>query len=370
MIKSIDNELALHEKFIDIRGVEVQPNKIQLLASLGALLRKYSAPFSNSHGGHLHVKNDQHSSWSENQYNARVAIIYSWVVLTFFGLLLYFFLASTLNKIFNNFNNAIERISKHKLNEKIPIQGPLELRKISFRLNNLRLQMSQEKDQQRNFLSHISHQIKTPLTSIIEGSKLLDEQRLGSMNREQQEIANILVRSSSELQRSIENLLDYNASIALKNAATRRRLDLSNLVNQALDNNQLLIRQKKLSIDKQLESVFAKVHSDQLISVFDNLISNAIKHSPEEGLITLKLTNKQAGLITFLIQDQGEGIEEHHTQFIFDPFYAGPQAKQTTLKGTGLGLSIAKQYVNDHNGKIELLKNNKGARFKITLPSN
>ncbi|MFT6407263.1 MAG: two-component system sensor histidine kinase GlrK [Arenicella sp.] len=230
--------------------------------------------------------------------------------------------------------------------------------------------MSDHEEQPQTFLRYISHEIKTPLTSIIEGSRLLDKKLLGEMNQEQQEITNTLVRSSAELQRAIVNLLDYNCSLALKKVGWRTRLNLSQLIKHALSNNQLSIRQKQLAINTQLERCFVDVDHGQLLTVFDNLISNAIKHSPAHSTIKIKLDNIHSKEVCVLIEDQGLGIKEEDREFIFDPFYVGMQPRQSALKRTGLGLSIAKRYIDDHSDKLLLLKSLDGAVFKVTLPRN
>jgi len=367
-VKSIDDELALHVEFVESGEPNLNLDDATILISFGALLRKHSTPFSEANDDHSHNQIGQLSSWTEHLRNARAAIIYCWLFLLFFGAFVYLALATNLQRIFTRLANAIDNLRQYNLTKKIRIDGPFDMTGLSTSLENLRLTMSSNEEQQQRFLQHISHEIKTPLASIKEGSKLLDEQMLGEMNNEQQEITNILVRSSVELQRAIENLLDYNATVALKQATKLKRLDLAKLARQALSNNELSIKQKELLVDAQLDECRGDFDQGQILTVFDNLISNAIKHSPTKGTIGIKLSNNGTDEISFLVTDQGPGVSKRDERFIFDPFYVGAQRTETTLKGTGLGLSIAKQYVRDHSGELALIKNRKGAAFKVVLP--
>ena len=370
MVKSVDDELSAHVAVIQSGKLDSLIGESESLLSFGAFLRKHSAPFSKTDNDHLYDKTDQSHNWTENLRNARTAIIYCWIILILSGSFVYLALATNLQRTFKRLATAIDSLRKPNAANEIRLDVPFELTDVSTSLENLRLKMTHEDVQQQRFLRHISHEIKTPLASIKEGSKLLDEQVLGEMNSEQHEITNILVRSSADLQRAVENLLDYNEAVAFKQAIQRKPLDLAELARQALSNNELAIKQKQLLVNAQIEACHGNVDQNRILAVFDNLISNAIKHSPVEGSINIRLEKKGFREIIFLIQDQGPGISEQDEKFIFTPFYVGAQATETTLKGTGLGLSIAKQYVDEHKGILSLVKNRKGAVFKVVLPSN
>ncbi len=370
MVKSIDDELAMHVEMINSGDHNSVSRRSEILVSLGAILREHSVPFSNTHNNAIYDEDDQLSSTTENLRNVRAAIIYGWIFLITGGTLAYFTLSTNLHRIFKGLVEAIDSLRKHDFNDKIRLESPYDVSDISKSLENLRLKMTHEEVEQQRFLRHISHEIKTPLTSIVEGSKLLDDQMLGTMNEEQREITSILVRSGKELQSAVENLLDYNAAVSLKPANQRRPLDLAELIRQALSNNELPIKQKQLTVNTRLSPCHGNVDQSQILTVFDNLISNAVKHSPFKGTISIKLEKNQSSDIIFLIRDQGLGVKEQDKKRIFEPFYVGAQASETTLKGTGLGLSIAKQYIEEHRGELNLVTSQKGAIFKIVLPSN
>ena len=140
------------------------------------------------------------------------------------------------------------------------------------------------------------------------------------------------------------------------------------MVEQALKKHELTIRNNNISIKLQLDELSLSIDSEQILSVFNNLISNAIKHSPKSGMIDIRLTDSKDGHINFAIQDQGKGVSAGHEELIFEPFFVGKQNSKMTLRGTGLGLSIAKQYVDAHNGDIRVIESQLGAIFQVTLP--
>jgi len=143
-------------------------------------------------------------------------------------------------------------------------------------------------------------------------------------------------------------------------------VDLSELVDLALEKHALTIKTKQLVIQKKTQIMRVFVDRDQMITVLDNLLSNAIKFSPEKGIIQLILSQRRNENI-FTIVDQGPGISKSQRRSIFNAFFVGEQANHSILKGTGLGLSIAKQLVEAHSGTLKLLNTKKGAAFRVTL---
>lgn len=290
-----------------------------------------------------------------------------WVLLLLLGLSIVFWLTSSINKPFKILSDKVNSLGANKLDTPVVLNGPKDIVLISEGVNQLRIRLRENERQQHQFLRHISHEIKTPLTSIKEGTQLLEDELLGPINSEQREITNILIRSTAELQESIENLLNYNSLISNKNIKQRERVDLKTLIHNSLDKQALPIKNKRLVIKLNLAKALAFVDREQINTVFDNLLSNAIKFSPNQGVIKLALVELNAKVI-FNIEDQGPGVNDEQKLLIFEAFYVGDKIKHTTLKGTGLGLSIAKQYVETHHdGTLRLLNSKSGAIFQMVL---
>ena len=129
--------------------------------------------------------------------------------------------------------------------------------------------------------------------------------------------------------------------------------------------NSILARNIKL--DVQLVSVAIYGNRNQLKTVFDNLVGNAVKFTPDQGLIRV-LLKADSKIAACLVEDSGGGVDEEERAQIFSPFFQGKKAVKSVIKGSGLGLAISKEYVQNHGGTIRLLPSKKGARFAVTLP--
>jgi len=335
------------------------------LIGIGAYLRKAKLPFSVAPS--FNDASTRNRMVAQNLSDVRTALIYVWATIFLAGGLAILRLGFILNRPLLKLTNSIERLARDDLEEPVNIVGPGNIEEMGKGLEKLRRRLLESSKQQMQFLRHISHEIKTPLTTIKEGSKLLDDQLLGSLNPEQIEVAEILVKSSTELQIAIENLLNYSAAVSQQGLVQRDLADIPSLIHRAIEKHELSIRQKELIVVNDISP--CKIYADetQILTVFDNLISNAVKHSPQSGQLSLQLNPLKNNSIEFIIRDQGPGVKKEQRHAIFDAFFVGDQAAQTTLKGTGLGLSIAKQYIEAHDGIIQLLNTRKGAEFRVVL---
>ena len=272
---------------------------------------------------------------------------------------------------------AIRRLGQGHYAEPISIDGPGDLRSLGERLDWLRAQLEALEQQKQRFLRHVSHELKTPLTAIREGSELLSDEVGGTLSPQQREIAGILRESSLRLQKMIENLLNYTAVQFQKPQLKLQKLMLAELIEEILANYTLTLTNKQIAIWRDFE-VFGLANEtipggtmlgdeEKLHTVIDNLISNAIKYTPQSGniRISIKLEGKFA---VIEVHDSGAGVLASDRASLFDPFYRGDGTHEGLVSGSGLGLSIAKEYVDAHGGEIVLLPSELGAHFRVRLP--
>lgn len=374
MVSAFEDELKLHVAYFKTGEFEPYIAENNSLIKVGAFLRKNNFPFTNGKFGVERVDNHSvapsHSLWAEGVKDAEIALIYSWGLLLSIGTATYLLVAFRIHSSFQKLLADVKTLQSDQNDQAILIEGPADVSNISASLENLRRQLYDDQQQQQAYIRHISHEIKTPLTSIKEGATLLTEDLLGPMNSEQKEVSDILLKSSNELQNAVENLLNYNSISASNNELKRSTIELSALVQIALEKHELIVKQKNLRMTLNLEEVTASVDNLKIITVFENLISNAIKHTPQNGNIEIWLRKQQDINIEFRVKDTGPGIAEAEQKTIFDPFFVGQSAEYSTLKGTGLGLSIAKQYVLEHHGEITLIGSKHGAVFQVLLPNH
>lgn len=264
----------------------------------------------------------------------------------------------------------IFRLQQGHFDHEIKVTGSPEIQEIAQALENMRTRLQALELQKSSFIRHISHELKTPLAAIREGTELLYDNSVGELNAEQQEIAHIIKNSVFRLQKHIEDLLDFNIVLDSTSLQDSEPMPINDVLYQVMTERKLDIKRKKLTFKNNLSDIWLISNRKQVAVIIDNILSNAIKYSPDEGVIEISstLVNEQLQLI---ISDQGIGIAQENHEKIFDAFYQGPPPEHSTIKGSGLGLTIVKELLLRLNGKIELLHDKsgqQGTKIKITLP--
>lgn len=266
---------------------------------------------------------------------------------------------------------AISRLGENRFDRPIAVDGPADLRRIGLQLEWLRQRLSDLEADKARFLRHISHELKTPLAALREGVALLEEEVVGTLTDTQREIAAILRQNTIALQMQIEDLLRYNAAAFGAQQLHCVPTSLRALLQQVIESQRLQWQAR----DLQIELVGPVSGPDQLVSVdpdklqvaLSNLLSNAVRFSPQGGTIRLVPGTVSDG-ITIDCIDQGPGIAPIDAARIFEPFYQGMRQPAGARSGNGIGLSIVHEYVAAHRGTVRLLPHEGGAHFRIELP--
>jgi two-component system sensor histidine kinase GlrK len=263
-------------------------------------------------------------------------------------------------------SEGIRGLGEGQFAKPIRVEGPGDMVRLGAQLDWLRERLVTLEAQKTRFLQHISHELKTPLTALREGSDLLASGVVGNLNAEQREIARILQENSIELRKLIEGLLNYSAVHAQASYLDAKIVQLRDVVRRVVNDRKLPIVSKGIRIELNCEHVTAYCDEEKIRIVLDNLLSNAVKYSPERGLISVKLYKEHADAV-FEVRDEGAGIPPTEREKIFEAFYRGTDMPVAAIKGSGLGLSIVKEYVQLHKGSIEVL-DGPGAHFRIRFP--
>ena len=266
-------------------------------------------------------------------------------------------------------DQAIRRLGAGEFESDIRVVGPADLKYLGGRLDWLRQRLIELEQQKRLFLRHVSHELKTPLTALREGSELLVEGTVGPLAPAQREIVEILRQKSLQLQRLIDDLLNYHRVQETVGRLDLKAVRLDRVVEQVLEDHRLAAQARRIRADLRLDPVALQADEDKLRAVTANLVSNAIKYSPDEGMISLAL-RQQGGEVVLDIGDAGPGVPVEDREKVFDWFYQGEGPPRGRLRGSGLGLAIAREFVLAHGGRIEILEESgPGAHFRVTLPS-
>jgi two-component system sensor histidine kinase GlrK len=265
---------------------------------------------------------------------------------------------------------AIGNIGHGRLSEPVSVQGPSDLKALGRQLEWLRVRLLEIAEERNRFLRHMSHELKTPLANIREGSELLVEGAVGSLSAEQREVTGILRDNSLRLQRLIENLLSYSEWQAKRSELELGEIRLLPLVKSAIETYQLPINTHGLRLDLQVPDLTLQADRAKLKLILDNLISNAVKFTPDGGTITLRAAYDDPGEhLLFDVADTGPGIPTDERPRIFDAFYQGATPQGGLVRGTGIGLSVVQEFVHAHGGAIEIVDGEfPGAHFRVRLP--
>ena len=252
----------------------------------------------------------------------------------------------------------IKRLEQGDFQRRITINGSTEIKEIADALEMMRTRLHALELQKSSFIRHISHELKTPLAAIREGTELLYDNSVGPLNDEQQEISLIIKSSVERLQRLIEDLLNFNIVLDSTSLQDREKIMLSRLIESVLQERKLDIKRKRLTINQRADEQSASTivlysNTKQLTVIFDNLLSNAIKYSPDEGVISLTFEIEK-GQLLLTITDQGPGIAKEQQARVFDAFYQGTAPQDNIIKGSGLGLTIVKELLMRLNGSIAI----------------
>lgn len=267
---------------------------------------------------------------------------------------------------------TIEEASRNLSNgeyQQIPLQGPDEVQALAGAYNEMIDQVQASQQSQRDFVANVSHELKTPLTSIQGFSQAMLDGTVDS-GPALTKAAGIIKTEADRMYRLVVDLLDLARFDAGTIVLDRKALELSKLLTHVV--NQLIPQaaeaRVKLSLDVDpLPTCVGD--EDRLAQVFTNLVDNAIKHTPVNGFVKLN-ARSEAGLVRVKIIDSGKGIPEEHLGRIFERFYKVDGSRKKEGKpGTGLGLAIAQQIVQAHEGTISVRSTlGEGSVFEVTIP--
>jgi PAS domain S-box-containing protein len=220
-----------------------------------------------------------------------------------------------------------------------------------------------------NFIATISHELKTPISSIKMSLKLLEDNRIGNMNTEQKQLLENIDEDARRLLQITGELLDMAQVETGKLQLNFGKTHPANIVDYAVKALKTTAEQKQVSInvhcDEDLPDV--KADLDKTTWVLINLLSNAIKYSHEKSVVDLVVKQYKADEIEFSVQDHGRGIDQKYLARIFERYFKVPGATFDQT-GTGLGLAIAKDFIEAQAGKIGVESElGEGSRFYFTL---
>lgn len=275
---------------------------------------------------------------------------------------------SLLMRPLRQIDQAINQLGKGTFSKAIVVRGPSDMVSLGQQLEWLRIRLLELAQERNRFLRHMSHELKTPLANIREGTELLMDGAVGELDSNQREVTTILRDNSIKLQHLIENLLSFSAWQARHTGLELSEFRLRPLIKSTLETHQLTLLAQRVHLELKVEDIELKADRAKLKLILDNLLSNALKYSPRGGTIYIHAHVEKQSLVLD-IGDTGAGIPKDERAAIFEAFYSGKAPQSGHLKGTGIGLSVVSEFVQAHGGSIEIVDGVfPGAHFRVRLP--
>jgi signal transduction histidine kinase/CheY-like chemotaxis protein len=221
-----------------------------------------------------------------------------------------------------------------------------------------------------DFNAMIVHDLRAPLTSIMSGVAIIEDGLVGPVTEEQKTWLSKIESSSHKLLDLINDFLDLSKIEAGRLDLTKEEMRIADLARASLEDFAVLSREKKIALSSRVDAA-CRVVADRgrLGQVFSNLLSNALKFTPEGGAIEIGAHAQSAAEIKLWVKDTGVGIPASEMENLFDKYRQTQSGKSSKHKGTGLGLAICKMIVESHGGKIWAESaEGKGTTFFFTLP--
>ncbi|QHA93139.1 HAMP domain-containing sensor histidine kinase [Bacillus sp. N1-1] len=263
-------------------------------------------------------------------------------------------------------SQATNKVGEEGFTVQLDIQRKDEIGQLTQNFNEMISRLGELDKLRKSFVSNVSHDIQTPLLNIQGYSRLLESDTL--TEKEKSSYLNVIQDETKRMSILTKQLLTLSSLDPKENNLSRETVELSGQFRSLLQRYYWLFNEENLSLTYSLDDVKVKGNTDLLYTVWENLLTNAIKYNKPGGSIQISLEDAHEQIeITF--RDSGIGLGPSEKEQIFDRFYRADLARTRTKQGTGLGLSIVKEIVELHGGHISVdSQMNKGTTFKVVLP--
>ena len=260
---------------------------------------------------------------------------------------------------------AAEQMANGDYSQRIKPEGPKEIKALAESFNRMTENVEQAQLKLRHFVADVSHELRSPLTSIqgfaqalLDGTAADDATKLKA--------AQIIDEESRRLRHQVDDLLELSRMQSNQITFHKDPVDISETLEHCVDILAVQAKQKQVTFDlKEEPDLIVTGDNDGLEQVFINLLDNAIKNSPIGGKVSIGSGRIDGKSARVTVADEGPGIHPDHLAHVFERFYQVPGART----GVGLGLTIAKEIVIGHQGTITIESSpGEGARFTVTLP--
>lgn len=264
--------------------------------------------------------------------------------------------------------NTTRQIAKGKLDSKVKVMSRDEIGSLAQAINDLALDLDRYQETRKELFSNISHELRTPITSLKGYTRMLKEKGYET-EEEKNQILDFIGQESERMDRLIEDVFDLSKMEVGKANLQLEWIDLTEIIEHVVRKTAWKAEEKGLKIKMEVPLDLPLFYGDglRMEQILINLLENAIMYT-EKGVITLRATTDQHQLL-ISIEDTGIGIPEEELPHIFERFYRVEKSRSRKHGGTGLGLAIVKQLVELQGGAIQVFsQTGKGTRFELVFP--
>ncbi|MDG5787974.1 HAMP domain-containing sensor histidine kinase [Evansella sp. AB-P1] len=280
------------------------------------------------------------------------------------------YLTKRISKPIDHISEMTKNIADGDLDIELQVHGEDEVGRLAANIQSMTKQLKDYRDSRRQFITHISHDLRTPITYIKGYSAVMKEMPPDKQNEWKRNL-NVIYQEATRMEHLVSDLFLLTK---LEEGKIKLNIDtvyLPSWVRSLYESRMIMFDQKSIEtslvISKNVEDLTIKIDPYRMEQALINIIENAIRHTPNNGKIELSLI-KRENEVRFAVTDTGPGIEQKALPYIWDRFYKVDAARSQNDSGTGLGLAIVKEIVEAHGGYVSVeSKLGEGTTFSIHL---
>lgn len=296
----------------------------------------------------------------------RIILIFSCVAILL-GFILVYFSSRKISRPIYEMNEAAKIIADGNFENRINVKSKDEIGELAYNFNEMAESLYNQDVRRREFVSNISHDLRSPLTSMRGFLQAILDGTIPEEKRER--YLQIVLDESDRLANLANNILDINKLEEADNALQLSVFDLNELIKKTALSFEARVNEKniKLNVTVCQDKTFVNADYDKIQRVIYNLLDNAVKFTPENGQIDISTDIKEKRVF-ISVKDNGKGVTEEERKRLFDRFYKADTSRGLDKKGSGLGLSIVKAFVKAHKSNITIESAvGKGCKFTFYL---